>query len=75
MIGFLNLIYFFKAGRWTFLLLGMWYGSSKLQALKVKDEPIRKAKIEQATKDHERAVREKTIADKGMEIEHKIFVD
>lgn len=46
-------------------MLGIWYGSSKLQALKIKDEPIRKAKIEQVTKEHERAVREKAISDKG----------
>jgi len=53
-----------RAGRWTFLLLGIWYGGAHLRSLQAKDAPLRKAAIEKATRDHHKAEHDKKIQDK-----------
>jgi len=53
-----------RTGRWAFLLAGVWYGHSKLQSLRIKDEPLRKAAIEKATNDHYKHLQEKEITNK-----------
>merc|ERR1712127_610510 len=53
-----------RAGRWTFFLGGVWYGYSHFQSLKKYDEPLRKAAIEKATRDHKTDLSEKARVDK-----------
>ncbi|RMZ98914.1 kDa basic [Brachionus plicatilis] len=48
-----------RAGRWAFLLAGIYYGHNKLQSLRIQDEPLRKAAIEKATREHHQQLLEK----------------
>jgi hypothetical protein len=60
-IFFLNI----KAGRWVFFLGGVYYGYSKLQSLRAYDEPLRKAAIEKATREHHHQLLDKEQQNKG----------
>ncbi|CAF0790942.1 unnamed protein product [Brachionus calyciflorus] len=53
-----------RAGRWAFLLTGIWYGHSKLQSLRVSDEPLRRAAIEKATREHHQQLQEREAVNK-----------